>query len=165
MNYDKIPTFDFKGIKRITIPKVDSDFNADNSYGWEIIKKYLSNILATHKENEKKIDYLYNYFLGIQDIREKERTHEINKNNNHQEVENHASRQVEFKVGFLCGEMRDYTHKSDSDSDDLTILDRYFTDCKFYSKDADLKEWIYTVGIGVTKTTVRKDIFVTEEKG
>lgn len=165
MSYEKIPKFDFKGIKRITIPKVDADFTAEHNYGWEIIKKYLSNILATHKENARKIDYLYNYFLGIQDIREKERTHDINKGNNNQEVENHASRQVEFKVGFLCGEMRDYTHKSDSDSDDLTILDRYFTDCKFYSKDADLKEWIYTCGIGVTKTTLRKDIFMTEEKG
>lgn len=165
MDYKKIPEFDFKGIRRITIPKTDLDFTAENDYGWNTIKKYLPNILTTHKENERKIDYLYDYFLGIQDIRDKERTHDINKKNNHQEVENHASRQVEFKVGFLCGEMRDYTHKSDSDSDDLTILDRYFTDCKFYSKDADLKEWIYTTGIGVTKTTIRKDLFVTEEKG
>lgn len=164
MSYERIPKFDFKGIKRITIPKVDADFTADNNYGWEIIKKYLSDILATHKENSRKIDYLYNYFLGIQDISEKERTHDINKNNNNREVENHANRQVEFKVGFLCGEMRDYTHKSDSDSDDLTILDRYFTDCKFYPKDADLKEWIYTCGIGVTKTTPRTDIIVSEKK-
>lgn len=164
MSYEKIPEFDFKGIKRITIPKVDADFTDENNYGWEIIKKYLSDILATHKENARKIDYLYNYFLGIQDIREKERTHDINKTNNNKEVENHANRQVEFKVGFLCGEMRDYTHKSDSDSDDLTILDRYFTDCKFFSKDADLKEWIYTCGIGVTKTTPRTDIIISERK-
>lgn len=164
MDYNKIPEFDFKGIKRITIPKTDSDFTADNGYGWEIIKKYLSRILATHKENANKIDYLYDYFLGIQDVRAKERIHEINKSNNNKEVENHANRQVEFKVGFLCGEMRDYTHKSDSDSDDLTILDRYFTDCKFFSKDADLKEWIYTCGIGVTKTTPRTDIIISEKK-
>ena len=84
MSYEKIPKFDFKGIKRITIPKVDADFTAEHNYGWEIIKKYLSNILATHKENARKIDYLYNYFLGIQDIREKERTHDINKGNNNQ---------------------------------------------------------------------------------
>ena len=58
MDYEKIPQFDFKGIKRITIPKVDSEFTADNNYGWEIIKKYLPNILATHKENSRKIDYL-----------------------------------------------------------------------------------------------------------
>lgn len=158
----KIPEFDFKGIKRITIPKLDSDFTASNQYGWATIKKYLPRILATHTKNAEKIKYLYEYWLGEQDIRAKKREHDINKENNNKEVENHAYRQVDFKVGFLCGERRDYTHKADSDSDDLTILDRYFTDCKFFSKDIDLKEWIYTTGIGVTYTKPRTDIIVQD---
>ena len=158
----QIPQFDFKGIKRITIPKLDSDFTESNGYGWDIIKKYLPSILSTHKENERKINYLYDYFLGEQDIEAKKRKHEVDAKNNNIEVENHANRQVEFKVGFLCGEVRDYTHKSDSDSDDLIYLDRYFTDCKFFTKDADLKEWIYTTGIGVTETKPRTDIIITE---
>lgn len=155
-----IPQFDFKGIKKITIPKVDSDFNTED-YGWSVIKKFLPQILKTHNENAKKIQYLYNYFLGEQDILAKKRKHDINKSNNNIEVENHANRQVEFKVGFLCGERRDYTHKADSDSDDLTYLDRYFTDCNFYAKDSRLKEYIYSTGIGVTKTTPRTDIIVS----
>ena len=69
----KISEFDYKGIKRITIPKLDSDFSPANNYGWEIIKKYLSQILATHLSNKEKIEYLYNYFLGEQDILCKER--------------------------------------------------------------------------------------------
>ena len=157
--------FDFKGIKRITIPKLDSDFTASNGYGWDIIKKYLPSILATHKKNAKKIDYLYNFKLGVQDILDKVRKHEVDSDNNNIEIENHATRQVEFKVGFICGEPRDYTHKSDSDSDDLLYLMRYFSDCDFFAKDADLKDWIYTCGIGVTKTTPRTDIITTEEKG
>ena len=162
----QIPKFDFKGIKRITIPKLDSDFSPSNNYGWDIIKKYLPKILGTHKENARKIDYLYNYFLGEQDIRFKKRKHEVNNDNNNIETENHANRQVEFKVGFLCGEVRDYTHKSDSNSDDLIYLDRYFTDCKFFSKDTDLKEYIYATGIGVTQTKPRTDIIIrdTEHK-
>jgi hypothetical protein len=156
--------FDFKGIKRITIPKLDSDFTASNGYGWDIIKKYLPNILATHKKNAEKIDYLYNFKLGVQDILDKVRKHEVDENNNNIEVENHATRQVEFKIGFICGEPRDYTHKSDSDSDDLLYLMRYFSDCDFFAKDADLKDWIYTTGIGVTKTTPRTDIITTEKK-
>ena len=161
----QIPKFDFKGIKRITIPKLDSDFVASNGYGLDIIKKYLSSILATHKKNAEKIEYLYNYKLGIQDILKKTRKHKVDSKNNNIEVENHATRQVEFKVGFICGEPRDYTHKSDSDSDDLLYLMRYFSDCDFFSKDSDLKEWIYTCGVGVTKTTPRTDIITTEEKG
>lgn len=156
-----IPNFKYKGIKKITIPKEDVDFRAED-YGWSIIKRYLPTILSAHKENADKINYLYGYFLGFQDILIKERQHKINKSNNHQDVENHASRQVEFKVGFLCGERRDYTFKSDSESDDLIYLDRYFTDCNFYAKDADLKEWIYTTGIGVTRTVPRTDIIVTK---
>lgn len=154
--------FDFKGIKRITIPKLDSDFTASNRYGWDIIKKYLPSILVTHKKNADKIEYLYNFKLGIQDILDKVRKHEVDEKNNNIEIENHATRQVEFKVGFICGEPRDYTHKSDSDSDDLTYLMRYFSDCDFFAKDADLKDWIYTTGIGVTKTTPRTDIITSD---
>ncbi len=161
----QIPQFDFKGIKRITIPKLDSDFVADNAYGWDIIKKYLPSILATHQKNANKIEYFYNFKLGVQDILKKTRKHKVDEKNNNIEIENHATRQVEFKVGFICGEPRDYTHKSDSDSDDLLYLMRYFSDCDFFSKDSDLKEWIYTCGIGVTKTTPRTDIITTEEKG
>lgn len=158
----EIKQFDFKGIKRITIPKTDEDFKTDD-LGWSVIKKFLPAILNTHKQNADKIKYLYNYFLGEQDILAKKRKHDVDKENNNKEIENHANRQVEFKVGFLCGEHRDYTHKSDSDSDDLTVLDRYFTDCNFYSKDAELKEYIYSTGIGVTRTTPRTDIIITED--
>lgn len=161
----QIPQFDFKGIKRITIPKLDSDFTADNGYGWDIIKKYLPSILSTHKKNAEKIEYLYNFKLGVQDILKKKRKHKVDSDNNNIEIENHAARQVEFKVGFVCGEPRDYTHKSDSNSDDLLFLMRYFSDCDFFAKDADLKDWIYTCGIGVTKTTPRTDIIITEDKG
>lgn len=160
----QIPKCKFKGIKRITIPKRDSDFAAANGYGWETIKRYLPQILRAHKDNEEKITYLYNYYLGEQDILAKKRLHDVNKTNNNREVENHAIRQVEFKVGFSCGEVRDYTHKSDSDSDDLVYLDRYFTDCDFFAKDAELKEWIYTVGVGTTLTKPRVDIIIEDGK-
>lgn len=160
--FEKIPQFEFKGITKITIPKLDSDFSDDNGYGWDIIKKFLPSILATHRKNAEKIDYLYNYKLGEQDIVKKKRKHKVNSSNNNIEIENHATRQVEFKIGFLCGEYRDYTHKSDSESDDLLYLSRYFTDCNFFSKDADLKDWVYTCGIGVTKTTPRTDIIIRD---
>lgn len=158
----QIPQFDFKGIKRITIPKLDSDFTESNGYGWDIIKKYLPSILSTHKKNAEKIEYLYNFKLGMQDILTKKRKHDVDKKNNNIEIENHASRQINFKTGFLCGEQRDYTHKSDSDSDDLIYLMRYFTDSDFFSKDIDLKDWIYTCGIGVTKTTPRADLIIKD---
>lgn len=157
----KIPEFDFKGIKRIEIPKRDADF-AGVDYGFDIIKKYLPSILATHSKNAEKIEFLYNYFLGEQDILVKERLHKVDKKNNNKIIENHANRQVEFKVGFLTGEQRDYTHKADTNTDDLVYLDRYFTDCNFFAKDSELKEWIYTTGIGATHTEPRTDIIISD---
>lgn len=157
-----IPKFDFKGIKRIEIPKRDADFMGQSDYGFSIIKKYLPNILATHRQNASKIEFLHNYLLGEQDILAKERPHDVDKKNNNQIIENHANRQVEFKVGFLTGEQRDYTHKADTNSDDLIYLDRYFTDCNFFAKDSELKEWIYATGIGATHTEPRTDIIVSD---
>lgn len=156
-----IPDFKFKGIKRIEIPKTDSDF-VGGDYGLAIIKKYLPQILKDQQTNAKKIDFLYDYFLGQQDIINKQRRYKTDAYNNNKIIENHAYRQVEFKVGFLTGEQRDYTHKADSDSDDLVYLDRYFTDCNFYPKDKTLKRWIYATGIGATHTVPRTDIIVDD---
>lgn len=157
----EVPQFDFKGIKKITIPKRDIDFGGED-YGWAIIKKYLPSILSTHKENVRKIEYLYNYFLGEQDILAKERLHEVNNKNNNKEIENHANRQVEFKVGFLCGENQDYTYKVDTQNDDLVYFYRYLTDVSFFSKKADIIEYIYSTGIGTSKTIPRTDIIIDD---
>lgn len=157
--YFTIPEFDFKGIKRIEIPKTDSDFSSlSGDYGFSVIKKYLPNVIATHQKNARKIKFLYNYFLGEQDILQKQRRYKIDQYNNNKIIENHAYRQVEFKVGFLTGEQRDYTHKSGNDSDDLIYLDRYFTDCNFFGKDKQLKRWIYATGIGTTYTKPKLSI-------
>ena len=84
----KIPEFEFKGIKRIEIPKLDSDFSGQD-YGLSIIKKYLPNILAEHTKNADKIKFLYDYFLGEQDILAKERRYQTDKYNNNRIIENH----------------------------------------------------------------------------
>ena len=157
----EVQEFEYKGIKRIEIPKIDSDFKGGD-YGETILKKYLPGILSAHYKNATKIKYFFNYFLGMQDILAKNRLYNKDRKNNHKEVENHAYRQISFKKGFLTGERREYTHKSDSQSDDLTVLDRYLTDCKFFSKDSDLKEWIYATGIGATHTAPRTDIIISD---
>ena len=159
-----IPKFEYKGIKRIEIPKVDDDFRGDD-FGESVIRKYLPQILATHSLNAKKINFLYNYYWGMQYVLNKQRLYSKDSANNNIVVENHAYRQVNFKVGFLTGEKREYTHKADTDSDDLIFLDRYLTNVKFFSKDTDLKDWIYSTGIGCTYTAPRTDIIVTDANG
>lgn len=157
----EIPEFEYKGIKRIEIPKTDDDF-IDYKLAWSIIKKYLPKCMSTHRCNATKIEFLYNYFLGVQDILNKKRPYNKDKDNNNIIIENHANRVVNFKVGFLTGEPRDYTAKTGTNSDDLTYLTRYMTDCNFFPKDKSVKEWIYATGIGTSYVNIRTDIIVKE---
>lgn len=156
-----IPEFDFKGIKRIEIPKQDSDFNTKD-YGFSIIKKYLQDVISTHNENANKINFLYEYYLGKQDILQKTRRYNIDRFNNNKIVENHAYRQVNFKTGYITSEQRDYTYKAGKSDNNLTYLDRYLIDCDFFAKDKQLKTWIYATGIGVTYTKPRLDVFIAD---
>lgn len=157
MTFEQIPEFDFRGIKKIEIPYADKDF-ASGDYGESILNKYMQPILNAHAQNEDKEKYLYEYMQGFQDIRYKSRLYQKDQKNNNIISQNHAYRQVQFKVGFLTGEQREYTHKSDVQTDDLIYLDRYFADTQFFAKDKDIKEWAYSTGVGVAFVEPRTDI-------
>lgn len=158
MGVSEKPKYDFQGIKRIEIPKIDADFMPDNNYGIDVIKKYLPQILVTHQRNAEKEKQLYEFYLGEQDIHQKQRLYQKDCENNNRIVENHAFRQVNFKVGMITSEKRDYTYKVGSQGDDLKYLDYYHTDVDFFSKDKEVKEWIYAVGVGVSFVAPRTDI-------
>ena len=153
--------FGYSGIKKITIPKKDADF-IDIKSCIEIFDKHLPSILKQHRLNRQKINYLYEYAFGNQDISEKKRLYNKDAKNNNIVVENHAFRQVSFKTGFITSEKRDYTNKNDTKNNGTTYLDRYFTDCDFFAKDKDLKEYIFATGIGTTYQCPRTDIIVEE---
>ena len=73
--------------------------------------------------------------------------------------DNHAYAIVNFKEGFLLGEKREFTQKSDTNSDDLTYFDRYLTDVSFYGEDVKVKHNIYSTGLGIDFVQPRTDIF------
>lgn len=160
----EIIKFETRGIERIEIPIRDEDLRNANDYGKSLIAKYLPRIIKTHRQNAKKVDFFYNFFKGMQDVYHKERLYEKDQDNNNQIVENHAYRQVNFKTGFIIGEKRVYTSKDGESSDDLKYIDRYMTDVDFWSKDKDLKEWVYATGIGVTHCEPRTDIIIPSGK-
>ena len=159
-----IPAFANRGIPKIEIPKLDSDF-AGGDYGKAILLKYLPSILNKHHLNRKKIDYYHNYTLGLQDILAKKRLYTKDANNNNIIAENHAYRQVNFKVAGLCSDKREYAHKSDSSTNEIKYIDRYFTDTDFFAKDKNIKEWMYETGVGVSYQSPRTDIIVQEQVG
>lgn len=158
MQIKEIPEFNFRGIKRIEIPYADKDFRDAEDKGASILNKYMQRILNTHKENAKKERYLYEYFLGVQDIRLKERIYQKDAKNNNLISQNHAHRQVQFKVDFLTSEQKEYTHKSDVSTDDLKYLDRYNTSVDYFAKQRNMFFWVYATGVGITAIEPRTDI-------
>lgn len=160
--------YSFYGIPKIKIPYTDEAFRSpETNYGFEIIKRFMPKILSLHKKNAEKIKYLREYRFGIQDILKKCRLHQSDSRNNNRIIENHAARQVEFKVGFSTGENREYTAKTELKDDieikqELTTLAKYFSYCDFFGKDKELKDWIYNVGVGITYCAPRTDIIVSQ---
>lgn len=156
--------FELKGIPKIKIPvKLSELISREKEI--EVLKKYLNGCMLSHNANMTKIDYLYKFYLGKQDIYDKKRPYiedsETNIRNN-RIVENHAYSQVEFKKS-LCGTLQ-YTHKQGiSLNDDLSILGNSLTDVSFAGKHQDIFEFMYATGIGTSFTIPRTDII--EENG
>lgn len=157
---------DYRGIPKIEIPKEDVDFSTSD-YGISILQRYLPSILSKHSEYARRISYFRKYYEGVQDIVLKQRLYSKDQKNNNRISENHAKRQVDFKTGFITAENREYNAKASISDDEnlkkeLVSLNYYLSDCDFYSKDKDLKEWVYICGVGVTYAEPRTDIIINE---
>lgn len=166
-DYRSYENSNYRGIPKIEIPKEDADFNTAD-YGIAILQRYLPGILSKHSQYADRIKYFRRYYEGIQDITGKTRLYSKDQKNNNKISENHAKRQVDFKTGFITAENREYNAKANiSDNEELkkelSHLNYYLSDCDFYSKDKDLKEWVYICGVGVTYTEPRTDIIIEED--
>lgn len=148
-------SFTTKGITKIKIP-VKADEISSAEFGLNILKRYLPSCLQTHRANQQKEIYFSNVFNGIQDIQYK--TNPYDEDNNNKTVENHALRQVNFKVDFLLGDDIQFSHKADSNNDDLIYLERFLTDSGFYTEYREIKKDMYKMGVGVSYTQPRIDI-------
>lgn len=134
--------FEFAGMPKIEIPKRPEEITID------LIKQYLPSILAEHSKRVKKAEYLFGYLEGDQDIKNKIRKFEKDGNFNFKGVENHAQYQINIKKGFLAP--MEFAYRGGNDNDDLQIFKNYLNDVNFNSVVNDLKEDIYTTGIGIT---------------
>lgn len=145
--------FNFSGIKKLYVP-----FTAEEATV-EKIKQFFPMVLSEHNKNAKKIKYFRDYVDGtFQDIDLKKRKYERAPEHNNNIKQNHAFAIVSFKEGFLLGDQREFAQKSDANADDLLYLDRYLSDCSFYSKDLNVKHNVYSTGIGTSFIQPRTDI-------
>lgn len=109
------------------------------------VVEVLNKAVATHTTNRLDIEYLYNYYRGIQPVLSRQK--DIRADICNKVVENRANEIVSFKVGYLMGEPVQYVSRGeDGVSDDIIRLNEYVFAEDKASKDKELADWFTICG-------------------
>lgn len=113
----------------------------------ENVVQVLSKAMEVHAINRAEIDYLYNYYKGVQPILQ--RTKEFRDEINNKIVENRANEIVSFKTGYLMGEPVQYVSRGGADeqiSDEINLLNDFVFAEDKEAKDKELADWFTICG-------------------
>lgn len=137
-NIQYLPTDGLTGRTKILSPA--KEVTADN------IKTVLEKALAIHSQNAGQISYLYNYYKGCQDIRNKQKYARENINN--KVTVNRANEIVTFKTAYLLNEPIQYISNGLEDvSDNINRLNEYMRAEDKESKDKEIVDWMHICGV------------------
>lgn len=137
-NIQYLPTDGLTGRTKILSPV--KEVTADN------IKTVLEKALAIHSQNAGQINYLYNYYKGCQDIRNKQKYARENINN--KVTVNRANEIVTFKTAYLLNEPIQYISNGLEDvSDNINRLNEYMRAEDKESKDKEIVDWMHICGV------------------
>ena len=107
-------------------------------------------ILAIHNQNVSEIEYLDNFYKGIQPILEKAK--KIRPEINNKILVNHAYEIVEFKKSYVFGDPVQYVQKGEKETEHtnprISLLNKFMESEDKSSKDKELAEWWYKIGTG-----------------
>ena len=108
----------------------------------------LRNAVVTHEANRVEIRYLYNYYKGVQPIRD--RVKDVRPEINNKIVINRANEIVSFKSGYLMGEPIQYIAKGKDKAlpEKIELLNDYMYSESKAKKDMSVATWFYICGQG-----------------
>lgn len=116
----------------------------------ENIIRVLPELFAIHLQNVIEIDYLDNFYKGIQPIWNKVKT--VRPEINNKTLVNHAYEIVEFKKSYVFGDPVQYVQKGETNlnkvNPNISKLNRFMESEDKSSKDKELAEWMYKIGTG-----------------
>lgn len=117
----------------------------------------LSKALVTHRMNRTEIQYLWNYYRGLQDIQMKEVT--TRKEINNKVTVNRANEIVAWKVDYLTGEPITYISTVDDDSvrENVNKLNRAMRTLGKQKEDQSLMKWDMVCGLAYRFIEMQKD--------
>lgn len=112
----------------------------------ENVIEVLQEAMGIHAINQAEIEYLYNYYRGIQPI--KDRMKQVRPEILNRIVENRANEIVSFKVGYLMGEPVQYvTRESDETiAKEIAKLNDYMIAEGKAAKDKGIADWFHICG-------------------
>lgn len=107
----------------------------------ENVLDVLLKAMGTHNLNRGEIDYLWNYYKGVQPVLQREK--DIRPEILNKIVENRANEIVSFKVGYLVGEPIQYSSKVSDENivSSINILNSYMEAEDKASQDQEIVEW------------------------
>lgn len=119
-----------------------NEINASN------VAEVLSKALAIHSLNAREITYLYEYYKGNQDIRDKVKI--VREEINNKVVVNRANEIVTFKTSYLLAEPIQYiSHGGDEKvSEEVNQLNEFMRLEDKESKDKEILDWMHICGLG-----------------
>lgn len=120
----------------------------------ELILSVLPYVISIHEKNKAETEYLWNYYLGIQDILQKVKYTRDEINN--KEVENWAYAIIDFKKAWILGKPIQYVMLNSSSSEEIEVLNKYARYEGKEAKDQLLYEDILAVGRGFRYTNSDK---------
>lgn len=142
------------GIKKILVPIKQSELTIEK------VIPYLPTILQKFDENRLKIRADYETYCLQHDILLKERVHNDTDINNIV-LEPHLMAMVDWKTGYVFGNPIKYAQTKDSNTDDITYLNKYARYAKRSAIDQEVGMWTYATGVGyyfIQPTEERVDV-------
>ena len=117
----------------------------------EVTEDNVLDILALvqpiHSKNSTEINYLYNYYKGIQPILSK--TREFQQEINNKVVENRASQIVNFKHDQVMRKPIQFVSAEGAEnSEEINLLNRIMRLCHKHKADKQIVKWMLICGIG-----------------
>lgn len=103
----------------------------------KVLKQYIPVIVDIHSQNKLRTRQLWDYYLGIQDIKDKKKHTRTDINN--KPVENWAYALVDFKKAWQLGNPIQYVMINSSSSEEIETLNKYTRIADKEAKD----QWIY----------------------
>lgn len=112
----------------------------------DAIIEILNDVFPIHLKNRADVDYLENYYKGVQPILNKKK--EVRETINNIVVENNAFGIIEFKKSYILGKPIKYVQIGETVSEEVSQLNKYMSMNDKHALDLEIGESLFISGIG-----------------